>query len=440
VSRVLTSATPFFISIYIYKISMNENLIKYFYENSCIKLPKQNKKIKSIFEKLYIQIYEGIKNIRILKKSNPSYYNLEINEINNVSNIPKPKTFAANAFPSNIINYINNKALYYLSYNINIYGRNIQILFVLENKVTSNIVKRYNAYVDWICVWLYIANNYAKDVKCSSKLTLYIYHISLLKELPRTNIDILGQNNVNTAFTRSCVKNAEIVIFRKEEWFKVLIHETFHSFGLDFSDMDNDILHNNILNIFPVNSEVNLYEAYTEFWARMMNILFCSYIHNTNKNDIKQFIKNTEGFLDLEIKYSYFQMVKILNFMGLDYNTLYEKTDNAHNARMNLYKEESSILSYYVITTLLLNNYQEFIIWCQTNNNNLLQFNKNKNKNTQFELYEFINKKHKTKRMLENAKCSKNLLVKYNKKYNSNSSNKEMHYLLSNLRMSLCEL
>jgi hypothetical protein len=41
---------------------------------------------------------------------------------------------------------------------------------------------------------------------------------------------------------------------------------------------------------------LNLYEAYTEFWARIINILFCSYIHNTNKNDIDNFIKNTEIF------------------------------------------------------------------------------------------------------------------------------------------------
>jgi hypothetical protein len=417
---------------------MNKNLIKYFYENNCIKLPKQNNKIKHQFAKFYLDIYKGIQYINSIKKNknkNKDFYNLQINEINNINNIPKPKSFPANAFPSNVRNHINNNVLFYLLYNIHIFGKHIEIVFVLENKLTKHIIQTYNAYVDWICVWFYIIHKYVTNNLCSQKLTLYIYHTILLKELPKTNIEILNQTNVNTAFTRSCIQNAEIVIFRKEEWFKVFIHETMHSFGLDFSHMDNHNLHNKILNLFPVNSEVNLFEAYSEFWARIMNIIFCGYIHNTNKNDINQFINHIEKFLNLEITYSYFQMVKILDFMGLNYRTLYEKTDNAHIARMNLYKEDTSVLSYYIITTILLNNYQDFIIWCQNNNTNILQFNAKQN-----ELYDFIEKKYKTRRMLENVKCSKDLLVSYNEKYEKNTKNKELNYLLTNLRMSLCEL
>ena len=32
---------------------------------------------------------------------------------------------------------------------------------------------------------------------------------------------------------------SEIIIFRNEEWFKVFVHETFHLFGVDFSNMSN---------------------------------------------------------------------------------------------------------------------------------------------------------------------------------------------------------
>jgi hypothetical protein len=46
--------------------------------------------------------------------------------------------------------------------------------------------------------------------------------------------------------------------------------------------------------------------------------------------------------------------------------------------------------------------------------------------------------------MLENVKCTTNLLRNYSKLYTSNNINKtnkkELNYLLSNLRMSLCEL
>ena len=129
---------------------------------------------------------------------------------------------------------------------------------------------------------------------------MYIYHTSLLKMLPSTNIEILNETHVNTAFTRTCPKDSEIVVFRKEEWFKVFIHETFHNFGLDFSDMELTTCNTKILSIFPVNSDVNLYEAYTEFWARLMNVLFCSYINMKNKNDVDEFLTNAEFFMNFE--------------------------------------------------------------------------------------------------------------------------------------------
>ena len=52
-------------------------------------------------------------------------------------------------------------------------------------------------------------------------------------------INVLEPININGGVSNVCVKNSlsEIVIFRREEWFKVLIHETFHNYGLDFSDL-----------------------------------------------------------------------------------------------------------------------------------------------------------------------------------------------------------
>ena len=68
----------------------------------------------------------------------------------------------------------------------------------------------------------------------------------------------------------------------------------------------------------------------------------------------------------------FFQMIKILDFMGLSYNDLYKKTVVSENLRKTQYKENTNILSYYVLTTILLNNYQDFLSWCDTNNISLL--------------------------------------------------------------------
>ena len=126
-------------------------------------------------------------------------------------------------------------------------------------------------------MWIYILNQYSSKI-CAKTITVYFYFTSLEKKLPKSAVSVLDEIHINTAFTTTCPRDSEIVIYRKEEWFKVFMHETFHNFGLDFSDMNNDICTRDILNIFPIDSKVNLYESYAEFWAEIMNALFCSFL------------------------------------------------------------------------------------------------------------------------------------------------------------------
>ena len=70
--------------------------------------------------------------------------------------------------------------------------------------------------------------------------------------LPERNTEILDTNHVNTAFAYQCSPEGEIVIYREEEWMKVFIHETFHSFGLDLNQQSVQILKSKIKNLFDV--------------------------------------------------------------------------------------------------------------------------------------------------------------------------------------------
>ena len=48
-----------------------------------------------------------------------------------------------------------------------------------------------------------------------------------------------------------------------------------------------------------VNSEVNAYEAYTEFWAEIINAIFSSY-YDTKNHDINVFLSNCEFYINFE--------------------------------------------------------------------------------------------------------------------------------------------
>jgi hypothetical protein len=314
------------------------------------------------------------------------------------------------------------------------FGRKINILFLTEDEDPETLVVDYNKYVDYMLVWLYMVNEYSSK-SCVDELKIYIYHTSLLKLLPTTNIEILSQNNVNTAFTRTCPKKSEIVVFRKEEWFKAFIHETFHNFGLDFSDMNQSTCNEKILSLFPVNSEVNLFESYTEFWARIINALLCSYVNIKDKGDIDEFLLNTEFFINFERIFSFFQMIKVLKFMDMTYKNMYERTSASNNIRNMMYKEQTSVLSYYIITLILFNSYQDFVSWCATNNTKLLQFKKTTTNLDNFCSY--IERKYRTKTLLDGIKCSEHLFANVEKRSKRQNN---LAYLIRSLRMTIFEL
>ena len=407
-------------------------LISFLQNNTYIKHNKPTVKTKTILLELYSDILEAYNYLLSLKKKNKPWYSIKTKHIQSSFQISKPTSFSFNSFPKPVQSHINELAMVEISYTFSLFDRNIKVIFTLEETDAQLKIDVYNTYIEIIFIWLYVLNQYASK-QCSKTLTIFLYSTSLEKHLPPSNLYILDENNANTAFTRTCPKNSEIVIYRKEEWFKVLIHETFHNFGLDFSDMDTKDCTNHILQLFPVKSEVNLYESYTEFWAEIMNACFCSFFLLKNKTNKNEFLSTCEIIIHFERLYSFFQLVKTLRFMSLTYNNLFENTVESHILRETMYKEKTNILSYYIIKTILLNNYNGFLNWCKIHNISLLQFNKTIKNLKDYCL--FIEKNYKQLDMLKNvAKTEKFFNEMKSKEINKQS------FLFTNMRMTVLEM
>ena len=391
----------------------SQELTSFFIQNNCISHERIKPNTIEILTVLYNQIKNTnneMKNIKITK---------QLRKVSLSHTSIKPRSFDLHSFPETIIKHIDFTASIEITYNFSLQERNFTVHFILEN---STEITKCDNHINLIIHLMCILNIYSNKI-CSRKLDIFIYMTSLKKELPKTNAHILDQTNVNTAFTRSCMPTAEIVIFRKEEWFKVLIHESFHNFGLDFSDMNNTECHSKILGMFKVSSDVNLFEAYTEFWAEIINACFCSFLILQNKNDVNEFLSNADFFINFERTYSFFQLVKTLDFMGLTYTDLYSSSLINSN-----YKEKSNVLAYYVIKTILIHNFQDFLSWCQIHNTSLLQFNKKGN--TQIEMCNFIEQKYKSNTLLDNVYKTDTLFRKI----------KGKNSLSQNMRMTMFEL
>lgn len=229
-------------------------------------------------------------------------------------------------------------------------------------------------YVKYVYMVLYVLYS-QKKYSCGNKLDIHIILVDEVKKLPEDKI--LGPDNVNSAVTTGCTINGEILIFRKEEWRKTLIHELFHILGLDFSTHFNDDNRKMAKNMFFVNSTYNIYETYCEIMALIIYNCFISYEligkYNSYKNNTNEYVFYTEVLLSNELLFSIFQRNKILQFMNIDMELMHILKYRDHIE--DLYREKTNVFCYYILKTSLLENINKFLLWITRNNETLFQFN-----------------------------------------------------------------
>jgi hypothetical protein len=259
----------------------------------------------------------------------------------------------------------------YVSYTL-LSGRKICIH--IFHKINEN-----ESFIKELChkmyIWLSFLDKYA-DKNCSVTLNIYIFLTEKEKKMVEED-SVIESINANTAFTYSCKKDNEICVFRKEECFKVFIHETFHSFGLDFSSM-SQILSNTIISsgykIINKDVDFKIYESYCETWAQVINILFILYTYDKIKAKPENFEgwKNRCGlYLTYENLWSVFQANKVMNHYGI-------REDVLSNNEFTYEEKNTSPFSYYILKSYLINSIDNFIIWSDTNNYNTIFFNNTK--------------------------------------------------------------
>lgn len=288
-------------------------------------------------------------------------------------------------YPDDIRKCIENmsKEKYFCILPINNKQISISIIVDKNNHYTSEYIHNI---VRLLYVWLSIAVNF-HDTICSQTLNIYMFMTPSIKTMPYINSANMTRKHINSAFTYSCSKNNNIHIFRKEEWFKVFIHETFHNLGFDFSGIDNGFSDIYASKIFPMNLEFRLYESYCETWATIIHSIFI-YYENKQHIDKKEIISDISSIIEKEAMFSLFQCNKILHHFGMKYENLYLQDEESRFARIHKYKESTPVISYFFFKTILLYNTNLFIDWCMLHNDSSVMFSNMRNKDS--DIYEKI--------------------------------------------------
>ena len=415
----------------------SERMTSFFLKNNCMShISTESSPFLSVLQADIMEAHYWVEREKAAKGDD--FYNLTMMKINSENDIPMPKDIPSGTYlGEDIFLHVKSNSVFSSTYTMEVLGKKIIIHFVFEK---SGVVKKWkapnidiiNAYVDNMIVWLYVANKYTTKV-CAPVLNIFIYLSSLEKKVPDLANTVIAPTHVNTGVTTSCPAiDGEIIVYRDEEWFKVFIHESFHALGLDFSAMDVRLSESTIREIFHIPTPILLFEAYTEFWARVLNVLIVSFRWNNNSVG-PDFEKYATFLLDYERVNCFFQMTKVLAHGNIEYADLY--TDAT---LLDRYEEKSNVFVYYVITAILLNNYPLFIQWCGDNNDKLLQFKQTEEQQTLFCMY--IKSNFNTNNMINGIDCSKKLFNKMKHQHKRTPNNTKIKSILENLRMSLCEI
>tara|TARA_B100000035_G_C21036032_1_gene571004 strand:+ start:1192 stop:2343 length:1152 start_codon:yes stop_codon:yes gene_type:complete len=354
-----------------------------------------NKSNTDLLKKLIVLIKESKKHFNSNKSSIQVNKQIMQNEI--IQTIPN-FSYYPSAIQTHILN-INTKMNF--QFNLLLNGHSFNCNIITEKDFSEKNIM--NTYIQFIYYWLYIATKVCNK-KCSDTMNIYLFAISLEKQLP-DYASILSQNNCNTAFTTSCMINTDLHLFRKEEWFKVFIHETFHNLGLDFSGIDK--ISNTILqNTFSIKDDIRAYESYTEIYAEMIMVLFlCS--EKSNAQD--EIIRLWKQEMRLEQQFSIFQAGKILKYYNLDYSDLLKKENSTVK-----YTEHTQVFSYYLLKLILMYHINDFLDWSNNNNKHIIQFKQTEQNIVSF--CDFIIKKHNNPSLISYIDQAKQLVKKNNTK------------------------
>jgi len=279
-----------------------------------------------------------------------------------------------NWIPSEIQDLLSRSFFYKKDYKYRLGQRmiNIEMLYPVPKEMTlsksekNRIHRFFEDTLYRIYLWLFIAEKYASP-RCSNEINIHIYFTDHLKKLPQKKGVPFQEIHANTAFTTICAPSTNIHIFRKEEWFKVFIHETFHNLGLDFSTMDVSELDRQMNRAFPLKKDLGIFETYCEIWAVLMSSLFEAYF-STNGPKEAVLVKMEKILLQQTI-YSVFQAAKILDHHGLTYQDVLSKS-------LSSYKETTYVFSYYILKSILLFGLEDFLDFCIRYNKNTIDFDK----------------------------------------------------------------
>ena len=481
-----------------YNLSYNSNLMIKFY-NMILKYYKnfkiiENNSKNSNYERFHSYIYKKLNNIyntikldynnfnyaiyRTIVDNNTNIYN------NTLTNIYEKYLLHNRYVSNNIKDFIKNEktknSSKLLIYKLPYKNTYIHINFFTYNERidNNNINTNYDKSVTNILLLINLivllsGNNYIhntnnnNDICSKNGLNITFFNTPFLRTLNDDVNNVLGAKNVNGGFCFGCQNVGNIIIYRKEECFKVFTHELIHNMGIDqyFFDFMNLAknkqcneykIYKSFIKNYNISKEINindnnigLQECFVEFWGEFFNNVLTSFLYansctlSNNINKFKIYKNIFTKIIQFEYIHNYYQVYKILNFNNMSYNDLIiknVKNINYDNIVYNNFREHTHIFSYYILKLFLLIDYEGFINSSISLSiiDNIYNINFLQNSNNMDNFFKFLLANSHNTKTLKNFEILEELFQSILQSYNATQCN-SLEFIIKNLRMSILE-
>lgn len=289
-------------------------------------------------------------------------------------------------FPEEIQHHILNEQSTVITYQFTVLdSRAIVLHFVVFNTPNPDL-KKMLARAKRVCALMHLVSMHAARSTCSATLNIFIYMTKFKKLFPATRGQAFEAEHANTGLSYHCARNNDLVVYRKQEWFKVLVHESFHAFGLSFIESDMppgvDAAMQTILKkTYAIATPVRVYETYCEIWARVLNVCFACF--SPSDESKSKFVAGGNPILNLKLnafsecvmdglhrdaQFALQQFAQIMRYMGIPHAVMCNPTKENRAIVAEKYRENTNVFAYYVMTCALLNSPDVFLVWCYKNN------------------------------------------------------------------------
>ena len=310
-------------------------------------------------ETLLIRIYRDI--LEGIQFAKQTIHTCKVHTIHKDMTYPSKTKF----IPEDVMDIIHTSMHSQTIYTCSFLGRTIQIHLGVFNPMHKT---EMDEMIRIMYSWLHVCHKYSK-YECGRTLNIYLYLTEHKKLFPTDDNTVLHASNANTAYTFACAIHNTMVIYRREEWFKVFIHECLHAYGFEPSNENETRLSKGLMTRISVPSNVRVSETYVETWARIINTCYSAILQS---KDFKGFIHYTTVYLNVESIFSAIQASRILKYMKLSYRDILHVQSPI--TRLN-YKEDTHIFAYYILTSVFMHTPFKLLTWCNTHNPNWLEFN-----------------------------------------------------------------